>query len=220
MDRVLTVQNKCTVMVVCMEQRNVPNERPGMEPVYFTTPEAFRGWLEMHHETATEIIVGFYKKKSGVPGITWAEAVDEALCFGWIDSVGRRIDDQRHTVRFTPRKPRSVWSDRNIRRVEDLTAQGRMRPAGLRAFEARSEERSRVYSHEQDNVEFSEEFAQRLKGNDAAWTFFESQPPSYQRAATHWVMSAKRETTRERRLSQLIEDSAAGQTVPPLTRKK
>lgn len=191
-----------------------------MEPIFFPTGQAFRDWLEDHHETAPEVIVGIYKKNSDTKGITWAEAVDQALCFGWIDSVGRRIDDERYSVRFTPRKKGSVWSGRNIERVEALTAEGLMQPAGIAAFEARKEERSRVYAFEQDEVALSEEFENRLRANEAAWAYFQSSAPSYQRAATHWVMSAKREATRERRLQQLIDDSAACRTVPPLTRKR
>lgn len=188
-----------------------------MEAIYFQSPEEFRAWLEEHHEDETEVLVGFYKVKSGKPSMTWAESVDEALCYGWIDGVRKGVDEERYTIRFTPRKPGSIWSDRNIKRVAELTEQGRMRPSGIRAFEARSEEKSRVYAFEQDSVEFSSEYAQRLRANESAWEFFQSRPASYQKAATHWVTSAKREATRERRLTQLIEHSENGRTVPPLT---
>lgn len=189
-----------------------------MEAIYFLSPEEFRAWLEEHHETETEVLVGFYKKNSGKRSMTWSESVDEALSFGWIDGRGKRVDDERFTIRFTPRRPRSVWSDRNIKRVEDLTAQGRMRPAGIRAFESRSEERSRVYSFEQDVVEFSDGYEQTFQRNAKAWEFFQSQAPWYRKAATHWVVSAKREATRERRLAQLIEDSGNGRRIRQLDR--
>ena len=191
-----------------------------MDAIYFKRPEEFRAWLADHHDQETELVVGFYKKGTGIPSMTWAEAVDEALCYGWIDGRGNRVDEQRYTIRFSPRKPSSIWSDRNIKRVEALTAEGRMQPAGVRAFEARSEERSRVYSFEQDSISLSPAFEQRLKENEAAWHFFRDQAPWYQRAAIHWVMTAKRESTRERRMEQLITDSARNQTIPPLTRRK
>ncbi len=191
-----------------------------MDAIYFKRPEEFRDWLADHHDQETELVVGFYKKGTGIPSMTWAEAVDEALCYGWIDGRGNRVDEQRYTIRFSPRKPSSIWSDRNIKRVEALTAEARMQPAGVRAFEARSEERSRVYSFEQDSVSLSPAFEQRLKENEAAWHFFRDQAPWYQRAAIHWVMTAKRESTRERRMEQLITDSARNLTIPPLTRRK
>jgi uncharacterized protein YdeI (YjbR/CyaY-like superfamily) len=189
-----------------------------VERIFFRTPEDFRSWLAENHERESEILVGFYKTSTGKPSITWSESVDEALCFGWIDGVRRRLDDESYTIRFTPRKPGSIWSDRNIKRVEELTTHGRMQPAGLRAFEARSEERSRIYSFEQDGVAFSPEYEERLREHVAAWEFFQSQAPWYRKAATHWVMSAKREATRESRLKQLIDDSASGRTIRPLTR--
>jgi uncharacterized protein YdeI (YjbR/CyaY-like superfamily) len=191
-----------------------------VEAKYFETPEEFRAWLEEHHEAETELLVGFYKVNSRKKGMSWAEAVDEALSFGWIDGRGKRVDGERYTIRFTPRRPNSVWSDRNIRRVEELTALGRMRPAGLRAFEARKEEKSRVYSFEQESVAFSPEFQERLRANPAAREFFDSQAPWYRKAATHWVMSAKREDTRERRFAELIEDSEQGRTIKLLTRNR
>jgi uncharacterized protein YdeI (YjbR/CyaY-like superfamily) len=189
------------------------------EPVFFESPAAFRAWLEEHHETAREVTIGYHKKASGKPSMTWSESVDEALCFGWIDGVRRRLDDSRYTIRFTPRRPRSVWSAANVRRVEELEAAGRLRPAGRAAFERRSDARSGVYSYEQRDVAiFEPEAERRFRSEPEAWAFFESQPPSYRRAATHWVATAKRPETRERRLATLIADSAAGRTVPPLTR--
>ncbi len=188
-----------------------------MTPTFFTTPSDFRAWLEEHHQTAAELWVGFHRKGSGKPSITWPEAVDEALCYGWIDGVRKGIDDSSYVIRFTPRKPRSRWSAVNISRVEELTRLGRMRPAGLKAFEERSAERT--YSYEQSHaVELDEADEQQFRSNPKAWEFFQVQAPSYRKAAIWWVISAKKEETRRKRLAQLIDDSAHGRTVPPLTR--
>lgn len=190
-----------------------------MEPVFFETPAEIRAWFEENHDTAKEVLVGFYKTKSGKPSITWPESVDEALCFGWIDGRGKRIDDLSHSIRFTPRRARSIWSAVNIRKVEDLTRQGRMHPAGLKAFEARSEERSRIYSHEQAGLpELDSVMDQQFQANEKAWNFFQSQAPSYRKAALWWVVSAKREPTKANRLATLIDDSENGRTVAHLTR--
>lgn len=181
------------------------------EPIFFATPEEFRAWLQEHHQTVDEVLVGFYKVKTGIPSMTWSQAVDEALCFGWIDGRGKRIDDKSHTIRFTPRRPGSNWSAVNVAKVAKLTQEGRMRPAGIAAFEKRREDRTAVYSFEQDEpAAFSPEQEAAFKSNPAAWEFFQSQAPWYQRTATHWVISAKRQDTRDRRLATLIEDSAAG----------
>src|SRR5258708_24510569 len=190
-----------------------------MEPTFFATPSAWRAWLEKHHDQRHELLVGFYKKDSGKPSITWPESVDGALCFGWIDGVRRRIDDVSYSIRFTPRKPRSVWSAVNIKRVEELSRQGLMRPAGVKAFEARQEERSGIYSFEQQNIQFEREQERQFRDNKAAWKFFQSQPPSYRRAATWWVIGAKRDETKAKRLATLIDDSAKGRTVPQFTRR-
>jgi uncharacterized protein YdeI (YjbR/CyaY-like superfamily) len=190
-----------------------------MDPVYFAVPTEFRTWLEANHSNETSLVVGFHKVDSGVPSMTWAEAVDEALCFGWIDGVTRGIDDKRYAIRFTPRKPGSIWSKRNIERIEVLRQEGRLRPAGEEAFRKRREDRSGIYSFEQDEEPvFPDEFNAHLEANPDARAFFESQAPWYRRAATHWVVSAKREATRERRMTQLIEDSAAGRRIKPLSR--
>lgn len=193
----------------------------GVEPVatFFATPAAWRRWLEKNHATATEISVGFYKKASGRASISWPESVDAALCFGWIDGVRRTIDDESYRIRFTPRRTRSIWSAVNVRRVAALTEAGLMSPAGLRAFEARTDARTGVYAFEQRNTAtFPAESLKRLRANAKAWKFFRSQPPWYQRTVTWWVISAKQEATRERRLATLIVDSAAGRTVKHLTR--
>lgn len=185
-----------------------------MEARFFETPAEWRAWLEAHHETAAELEVGFHRKASGRPSITWKESVDEALCFGWIDGVRRGIDETSYRIRFTPRKKGSTWSKVNVDNVARLTQDGRMRPAGLAAFEAR--ETVGVYSHE-DPQALPPEFEARLRADAAAWEDWTSRAPSYRRQASHWVASAKREETRERRLAQLIESCAAGRKVPPLS---
>jgi uncharacterized protein YdeI (YjbR/CyaY-like superfamily) len=190
-----------------------------MEPTFFATPDEFRAWLDAHHATETEVLVGFHKKGSGRPSITWPESVDQALCFGWIDGVRRRIDDDSYSIRFTPRKARSTWSAINVKRFGELTDLGLVRPAGAAAFERRSEDRTGIYSYERrEAAELEPAMVERFKAHARAWTWFEAQPPWYRRTATHWVISAKKPETRDRRLQRLIEDSAAGRTVPPLTR--
>ncbi len=190
-----------------------------MRPTYFRTPAAFRAWLAAHHHKKKELLVGFYKKGSGKPSITWPESVDEALCFGWIDGVRRSLGDDAYTIRFTPRKPTSIWSAINVKKVVALTRLGKMAPAGVRAFAARKPERTGVYSFERSEAATLTAAQEKaLRANKKASAFFDAQAAWYRRAALHWVVSAKREETRERRLQQLIADSAAGRTVPPLTR--
>ena len=189
------------------------------EPTFFATPADFRAWLEANHDTAAALLVGFYKKSTGRPSITWAESVDQALCFGWIDGIRRSLGDEAYTIRFTPRRTRSTWSAVNIRHVEELTRLGLMRPSGLRAFEARTDGNSGIYSYEQRNeAKFTEAHEAQFRATPEAWAFFEARPRSYRQAAIRWVESAKREETRERRLATLIEDSASGRTIGPLTR--
>ncbi|HEX7019087.1 MAG TPA: YdeI/OmpD-associated family protein [Gemmatimonadaceae bacterium] len=188
-------------------------------PTFFKRPADFRKWLEKHHATDRELLVGVHKKGSGEPSITWPESVDEALCFGWIDGIRRSLGTDRYTIRFTPRKKGSIWSAANTRRAQELIELGRMRPAGLRAFEARTAERSGVYSFEQREAARLDGSAEkRFRSNGAAWTFFTSQPSGYRKIAVFWVVSAKRGDTRERRLQTLIADSAAGQRIKPLRR--
>jgi uncharacterized protein YdeI (YjbR/CyaY-like superfamily) len=154
--------------------------------------------------------VGYFKKGSGRASMTWPESVDEAVCFRWIDGIRKRIDDDRYMIRFTPRRPGSIWSAVNISRVVALTAEGRMRPAGRKAFEARREGRSGIYSYEQrDQAAFPAAIEERFRAEKAAWAWFEAQPKGYRQNTIRWVMTAKREETRERRLTTLIEDSAA-----------
>jgi uncharacterized protein YdeI (YjbR/CyaY-like superfamily) len=192
-----------------------------MIPRFFASPALFRDWLAEHGSDCRELWVGFYKKNSGTPSITWPEAVDVALCFGWIDGVRKSLGEASYTIRFTPRKPTSTWSAVNIRRAEELTKSGLMQSSGLRAFQQRKEENSRKYSYEQrQTARLSPAYERRFRAHKKAWEFFQRQPPWYRRVATFWVVSAKKEETKLKRLAQLIEDSAQGRTIPPLTRSK
>ena len=184
---------------------------------FFASPAAFRAWLATHHESASELWVGFHRKGTGRPSLTWPESVDEALCFGWIDGVRKRVDDERYVIRFTPRKPASAWSAVNLAKMEALLAEGRVKPAGLAAYERRSEAKSRIYSYEQRRqATFPPELARRFRAEKGAWKFFAAQPPGYRSIATFWVVSAKREETRLRRLQKLIDCSAEGRRLPQL----
>jgi uncharacterized protein YdeI (YjbR/CyaY-like superfamily) len=188
------------------------------EPIYFESPAEFRAWLEEHHETETEVWVGMWKKATGKPSLTWAEAVDEALCFGWIDGIAKRVDGERHKQRFTPRKPSSNWSAINIANVQRLRAEGRMRPAGEAAFARRRDDKTAIYGYEQrKNPQLEPEEQAQLEANADAWAYFSARPPSYCKPAIWWVISAKKPETRARRLATLIADSAAGRTIKPLT---
>lgn len=191
-----------------------------MKLTFFKTPAEFRRWLMKHHGTAAELLVGFYKRETGRPSLTWAESVDEALCFGWIDGIRNRVDDRSYSIRFTPRKPTSIWSAVNIRRVQALTEEGRMQPAGLKAFALRRENKSGIYSYEQRKAELDEPYAGLLKKNKAAHAFFTTQSPWYRKTAIWWVVSAKKEETRLKRLAELIDHSANGRTIPQFTRYK
>jgi len=182
----------------------------------FASAAEFRAWLGKHHASESEAWIGYYKKGVAKQSITYPESVDEALCFGWIDGVGYRISDEVHANRFTPHTKRSNWSVANVRRVGELTAEGRMHPAGLAAFEARTPERTGVYSYENRPADLPSVYLKQLKSNADAWRFWQAQSPSYRRAATWWVVSAKLEATRERRLATLIEDEAAGRMIKPL----
>jgi uncharacterized protein YdeI (YjbR/CyaY-like superfamily) len=182
-----------------------------METRYFKTPAEFRAWLAKHHDTATEIGVVFHRKASGKPSMMWSDAVDQALCFGWIDSIARRIDETSRVQRFTPRRPKSNWSAVNIKKVEELRASGLMAPAGLAAFALRNEARSGVYSYENRHLAALDPEREAIfRAAAAAWEFFGKQPPSYRQTAIYWVMNAKRDETRSKRLSRLIEVSAHG----------
>ncbi len=187
--------------------------------IYFERPEDMRDWFEANHATATELWHGSFKKATGRATVTWSEAVDEALCVGWIDSVRYSLDAERSAQRFTPRRAGSNWSAVNVRKVAELSAAGRMRPAGLAAFEARRPERTAVYGYEQDGAAtLTEEELGRLRVDEAAWTDWEARPPSYRRTVVHWITSAKQAATRARRLDALVADSAAGRPVKPFRR--
>ena len=187
-------------------------------PRFFATPDGFRAWLEKHHARESELLVGFWKKASGKPSMTWEESVAEALCFGWIDGVRRTIDDEAYTIRFTPRRTKSIWSAKNLKTMRTLIDAGRVAPAGLAIYEVRDEAKTNRYSFERENVAFDEEQERAFRRNRKAWDFFQSQPPSYRKPATHWVISAKKPETRVKRLAQLIVDSAAGQRIAQLRR--
>jgi uncharacterized protein YdeI (YjbR/CyaY-like superfamily) len=189
-----------------------------MKATFFATPGAFREWLEENHERTPELLVGFYKKASLTPSMTWPESVDQALCFGWIDGVRKRIDEVSYTIRFTPRRAFGVWSAVNIKRAGELSRLGLMRPAGLKAFALRDEKKSAIYSYEQRNSAcFPDALESQFRANEKAWSYFESQAPWYRRTATYWVVSAKREETRLKRLIRLIEDSQRQKRIDQLT---
>ena len=181
-----------------------------MTPTFFRTPAELRKWFRSHHATAKELWVGFYKVGTGKQSITWSEAVDEALCFGWIDGIRKKVDAESYTNRFTPRRPQSTWSAVNIRRIKALTAEKRMQAPGLKAFASRRESKSGTYSYEQRRPEFDEPYLSALRANKAAYEFFQAQPPGYRKLAVWFVMSAKLEATREKRLARVIADSARG----------
>ena len=186
------------------------------EPRFFASAEAWRRWLDRNHATATELLVGFHKVASGRGGLTYKQALDAALAYGWIDGV-RRGAAEHHTIRFTPRKPKSIWSAINIQRVAELETLGLMHAAGRAAFAARDPVRQKRYSYENRDVAFDPAYAQRFRADEQAWENFAAMPPSYRRPATWWVMSAVRPETREKRLATLIADSAAGKRVKHLT---
>ena len=179
-----------------------------MRPTFFRSRAEFRKWLEMHHASEPELWVSFYRKGSGQPGITYSEGVDEALCFGWIDGVKKRVDESSYTHRFTPRKPGSVWSVVNTKRAKALVALGLMAPPGLQAFERRDRKKTKQYSYEREHPVFDPAIERAFKAHARAWTFFRSQPPGYQRILTFWIMSAKKDEARLRRLAALVKTSA------------
>jgi len=191
-----------------------------MEPTdvtHFPSSDAFRAWLEEHHETRDVLWVGFWKKSTGRASLTWEESVDVALCYGWIDGLRKRLDDEAYTIRFTPRRGGGTWSRRNVERYEAMDAEGLVADAGRAAFERRTEDNTGLYSFEQEEPPaLSEAYGARLRADAPAWADWQARPPGYRRRAAHWVMSAKRESIRERRLAALIRDSAAGRKVKPL----
>ena len=184
---------------------------------HFVSSAAFRDWLREYHSRRGELWVGYWKKSTRRPSITWEESVDEALCFGWIDGIRKRVDEDAYTIRFTPRRASSTWSRRNIDRYKALEAAGRIESTGAAAYERRTEENSGRYSFEQKTAAtLSDDYLARLKSDDQAWADWQSRPAGYRRQVAHWIMSAKRESTRARRLAALIEDCSAGRKVKPL----
>ena len=183
---------------------------------FFATPEELRDWFDANHATADELWLGYYRKASGRPSVDWSQAVDEALCVGWIDGVRHSLDETSFVQRFTPRRKGSTWSAINVAKVAALSEQGRMRPSGLAAFEDRSDARTATYSYERAAASFTPEEEARLRAHASAWADWQGRPPSYRRAVTHWVTSAKQPGTRARRLETLIADSAAGRKVRPM----
>ncbi|WP_292039066.1 YdeI/OmpD-associated family protein [Massilia sp. UBA6681] len=182
-----------------------------MDPHFFDDAQAFRAWLSSHAGTASELLVGFHKLGSGRPCMSWSESVDEALCFGWIDGVRRRIDDNSYSIRFTPRKRDSIWSNVNIAKMDRLRAQGRMRPAGEAAFAHRSASKSGIYSHERSDVPaLSAAELERFQREPAAWDYFNTTPPGYRKTILHWITSAKKDDTRAARLDRLVRACADG----------
>jgi uncharacterized protein YdeI (YjbR/CyaY-like superfamily) len=190
-----------------------------VKATFFASLSLWRAWLEQYCEQTPELWVGFYKKTSGKPSIAWPEAVDAALCFGWIDGVRKNIDEISYAIRFTPRRPRSIWSAINIKRVQNLGEMGLMRPAGLKAFQERTGERSGIYAYEQKNAAGLGVYEKQFRANKKAWKFFEAQAPWYRKTATWWVISAKKEDTRLKRLATLINDSEHCRTIQRLTRR-
>jgi uncharacterized protein YdeI (YjbR/CyaY-like superfamily) len=189
-----------------------------MKPTFFKSQAEFRSWLEKNHDRVSELWVGLQKTGSTQKGLVYKEALDEALCFGWIDGVRKSIDESHWMIRFTPRKPRSIWSAINIKRAGELKALGQMKPPGLAAFEGRDGKRQKQYSYEREALQPEAAYEKQLRANKKAWAFFESQAPWYQRSAQFWVMSAKKEETRLRRLQALIESSEKGRWAPPFPR--
>lgn len=188
-----------------------------MKVIFFPTQKYLRKWFEKNHKKEKELWVGFYKVSTGKPTVSWSQSVDEALCFGWIDSIRKSIDDKSYCNRFTPRNPKSNWSAINIKKVEYLTKLGLMKPEGLKAFNRRKEEKSKVYSYENSDAIFEKPFLKIFRSSKLAWKYFQSTASSYQKAATRWVMSAKQESTRLKRLNELIQDCAASKKIKAIS---
>ncbi|RYJ40495.1 YdeI/OmpD-associated family protein [Flavobacterium beibuense] len=185
-----------------------------MKPRFFKTPADFREWLEENHETAPELLVGFYKVGTGKPSITWPQSVDEALCFGWIDGIRRTIDEETYSIRFTPRRPTSIWSAVNVKKMEELLGAGLVKPMGIAAYEKLKEGKTKIYSHERKApAEFTKEQEKLFKTHKAAWEFFNAQAPYYKNLMKHWVTSAKQEKTQISRLEKLIDTSKKSQRI-------
>ncbi len=184
------------------------------KPIFFPSAEAFRNWLDQHHNQSTECYVGYYKVGSGRQNMTWSDSVDQAICYGWIDGRRNRIDDESYMIRFTPRRPNSNWSAVNLKKVKELTAKGLMQPAGLAAFAKRDIDKSGVYAFEQKKIAFTKKYEVSFRKNKKAWAWFESSAPSYRKTCIWWIMSAKLEPTRQRRLNLLIDCCEQGVKIP------
>lgn len=191
-----------------------------MNPVFFATPLEFRAWLEQHHTTQTELWVGYYKKDTKKPSITWPESVDQALCFGWIDGIRKSLGPESYTIRFTPRKKSSIWSAVNLMRMVELIEQGLVYPKGLEIYQNRDPKKAEIYSHEREEAQLEPAHQQVLEASPKAWEYFQKQAPSYRKAAILWVLNAKQEATRLKRLQTLIEDSQNGYKIAPMRRQK
>ena len=196
-----------------------PRKLAPIKPVFFATPTVFRQWLKKNHASVAELWVGFHKRGTGKPSITWPESVDQALCFGWIDGLRKSLDTERYMIRFTPRRPTSIWSSVNTKRAQELIRLGLMKSAGKKAFEGRDAKKTNRYSFEQSRATLGMAYEKLFRANRGAWEFFQSQPPWYRRTATWWVVSARQEPTRQRRLAMLISDSAAGIRIAPMRRE-
>ena len=188
-----------------------------MNILYFKTQKEMRKWFEKNHKKENELFAGFYKISSGKPSVTWSQSVDEALCFGWIDGIRRSVDEESYCIRFTPRNPKSNWSAVNIKKVEELIKLERMKPGGLAAFSFRKEEKSKIYAYENPAVIFDKTYEKKFKANKSAWKYFKSTAPTYQKITTRWVMSAKQEETRLKRLEELMRDCASGKKIKALS---
>lgn len=184
---------------------------------FFPTQKDLRKWFKKNHKKEKELFVGYYKVSSGKPSVTWSESVDEALCFGWIDGIRRSIDEESYCIRFTPRKPKSNWSAVNIKKVEELTKLGLMKPEGLKVFGYRKEENSKIYAYENPKVEFDKSFEKSFKANKKAWEFYQTTTPTYRKITTRWVMSAKQESTRLKRLNELINDCSVRKNIKSIS---
>jgi len=193
-----------------------PGKEKNMTPTYFATQQDFRNWLEKNHDKESELWVGFHKVGSGKPSLTWPQSVDQAICFGWIDGLRKSVDAGSYCIRFSPRNPKSIWSAINIRKVEEMNKLGLMHPAGLAVFEKRDEQKSTLYAYENRPDKLSPDYENLFKSHPEAWEFFQLQPPSYQRITAMWVMDAKQESTRQKRLAELVADSEAGLKIKPL----
>jgi uncharacterized protein YdeI (YjbR/CyaY-like superfamily) len=178
-----------------------------MKPTFFSTQQEFRKWLSKNHKKETELLVGYYKVGSSKPSMTWSQSVDEALCFGWIDGIRRSVNKDSYCIRFTPRRPTSIWSTVNIKKVETLIKQGLMQSAGLEAFKKRKEHKSNIYSFENAQNTLTNKLEKKIKANKIAWNFFTKQAPSYKKMVIHWIRSAKREETQHARLKKTITAS-------------